>query len=248
MFVVKRDGRKSRWRIRQSHCPHSETCLQFRRECGNVSVAQKVIEGIFDGVTTSQLDTWLLKFAASMTTKHPDYAVLAARIAVSNLHKNTKKSVQRERWKTCMNTSIRKQANSISYADDVFGIMWENRDMLDSTIIYDRDFGLWLFWIKRWRNHYLLKIDGKVAERPQHMIMRVAVGIHKNDLDLSLKLTTWWVSAGLRTQLYSLQCRNTKATAFILFLIADAGRQHWRNLYTLKNCAKISTSARRYWS
>jgi ribonucleoside-diphosphate reductase alpha chain len=128
-------------------------------------VAMKVIEGIYEGVTTQQLDELAAETAASFTVRHPDYALLASRIAVSNLHKSTLKSF----------------ASMI--ADDVHKIIQENADVLDSAIIYDRDFNYDYFGFKTLERSYLLRLHGKVVERPQHMLMRVAVGIHKNDIE-----------------------------------------------------------------
>ena len=121
--------------------------------------------------------------AAYLTTKHPDYAILAARIAISNLHKETKKSFSTVvadlyRW---INPKTNKPAPMI--ADDVYQIVMDNKDVLDSAIIYDRDFAYNYFGFKTLERSYLLRINGKIVERPQHMIMRVAVGIHGTNIE-----------------------------------------------------------------
>ncbi|CAG0907032.1 unnamed protein product [Cyprideis torosa] len=152
-----------------------------------IKISMRVIEGIYDGVTTSELDNLAAEIAATLTTTHPDYAKVAARIAVSNLHKNTKKSFS-ETMKDLyeyVNPRTGKKASMI--ADDVYKIIEENADKLDSTIIYNRDFGYDFFGFKTLERSYLLKINGQIVERPQHMLMRVAIGIHLNDIDEAIE-------------------------------------------------------------
>ena len=143
----------------------------------------RVIEGLYDGVTTSELDNLAAEIAATLTTTHPDYAKLAARISVSNLHKNTKKSFSEvmDDLYNYVNPRTAKKAPLLS--DEVYKVINDNRDLLDSTIIYNRDFGYDYFGFKTLERSYLLKLDGEIAERPQHMLMRVSLGIHLNDLD-----------------------------------------------------------------
>jgi hypothetical protein len=133
----------------------------------------KVIQGIYPGVTTSELDNLAAETAASLTTTHPDYALLASRIAVSNLHKNTEKSFSKTMELLYTYLDPKTGAKASLVADDVFEIIKANAQLLDSSIIYDRDFGYDYFGFKTLERSYLLKIDGKVAERPQHMLMRI---------------------------------------------------------------------------
>jgi ribonucleoside-diphosphate reductase alpha chain len=244
MFVIKRDGRKESVKFDKVTARIQKLAYSLGENVETFSVAQKVIEGIFDGVTTSQLDNLAAEIAASMTTRHPDYAVLAARIAVSNLHKNTKKSFS-ETMKDLyeyIDPKTGKQAPLI--ADDVFEIIWENRDMLDSTIIYDRDFGYDYFGFKTLEKSYLLKINGKVAERPQHMIMRVAVGIHKEDLESVIEtynlMSERWFTHATPTLFNSGTPKPQLSSCFLLQMQDDSIEGIYN---TLKNCAKISQSA-----
>jgi ribonucleoside-diphosphate reductase alpha chain len=244
MFVIKRDGRKESVKFDKVTARIQKLAYSLGENVETFSVAQKVIEGIFDGVTTSQLDNLAAEIAASMTTKHPDYAVLAARIAVSNLHKNTKKSFS-ETMKDLYEYIDPKTGNQAPLiADDVFEIIWENRDMLDSTIIYDRDFGYDYFGFKTLEKSYLLKIDGKVAERPQHMIMRVAVGIHKNDLESVIEtynlMSERWFTHATPT-LFNAGTPKPQLSSCFLLQMQDDSIEGIYN--TLKNCAKISQSA-----
>ncbi len=244
MFVIKRDGRKESVKFDKVTARIQKLAYSLGENVETFSVAQKVIEGIFDGVTSSQLDNLAAEIAASMTTKHPDYAVLAARIAVSNLHKNTKKSFS-ETMKDLyeyIDPKTGKQAPLV--ADDVFEIIWKNRDMLDSTIIYDRDFGYDYFGFKTLEKSYLLKINGKVAERPQHMIMRVAVGIHKNDLESVIEtynlMSERWFTHATPTLFNAGTPKPQLSSCFLLEMQDDSIDGIYN---TLKNCAKISQSA-----
>ena len=152
-----------------------------------VRVAMRVIEGLYDGVTTSELDNLAAEIAATMTTTHPDYAKLAARISVSNLHKNTKKSFSEtmEDLYNYINPRTGKKAPLLS--DEVYKIIKKNADKLDSSIIYNRDFGYDFFGFKTLERSYLLKLNGKIVERPQHMLMRVSIGIHLDDIESALE-------------------------------------------------------------
>ncbi|HAR22096.1 MAG TPA: ribonucleoside-diphosphate reductase subunit alpha, partial [Cryomorphaceae bacterium] len=143
--------------------------------------------GVYDGVTTSELDNLAAETAASMTIKHPDYANLAARIAVSNLHKSTKKSFSEtvQGLYEYINPETGKPAPLI--ADDVFEIISKNSEFLDSQLIYDRDFSYDYFGFKTLERSYLLRMHGKIVERPQHMLMRVSIGIHKDDLESAIE-------------------------------------------------------------
>ena len=244
MFVAKRDGRKESVKFDKVTARIQKLAYGLSEHVETFSVAQKVIEGIFDGVTTSQLDNLAAEIAASLTTKHPDYAVLAARIAVSNLHKNTKKSFS-ETMKDMydyVDSKTGKRAQLL--ADDVFEIIWKNRDLLDSTIIYDRDFGYDYFGFKTLEKSYLLKMNGQIAERPQHMIMRVAVGIHKEDLDSVIEtynlMSERWFTHATPT-LFNAGTPKPQLSSCFLLTMQDDSIDGIYN--TLKNCAKISQSA-----
>ncbi|REJ82877.1 MAG: ribonucleoside-diphosphate reductase subunit alpha [Bacteroidetes bacterium] len=244
MFVVKRDGRQEAVKFDKVTARIQKLAYGLSDHVDTFLVAQKVIEGIYDNVSTTQLDNLAAEIAASMTTRHPDYALLAARIAVSNLHKNTKKSFS-ETIKDLyeyIDPNTSKKAPLI--ADDVFEIIWNNKDILDSTIIYDRDFGYDYFGFKTLEKSYLLKLYGKVAERPQHMIMRVAVGIHKNDIESAIEtynlMSERWFTHATPTLFNSGTPKPQLSSCFLLQMQDDSIEGIYN---TLKNCAKISQSA-----
>jgi ribonucleoside-diphosphate reductase alpha chain len=204
----------------------------------------KVIQGIFPGVTTAQLDNLAAETAASMTTRHPDYALLASRIAISNLHKNTKKSFSETMKDLYLYVDSKTGHAAPLIADDVYEIIQANADELDSTIIYDRDFGYDYFGFKTLEKSYLLKIDGMVAERPQHMLMRVSVGIHKGDIAQAIKtyelMSERWFTHATPTLFNAGTPKPQMSSCFLLTMQDDS----IDGIYdTLKQCAKISQSA-----
>ncbi|MBS9461092.1 ribonucleoside-diphosphate reductase subunit alpha [Flagellimonas sp. 389] len=244
MFVVKRDGRKEPMMFDKITARVRKLCYGLNGLVDPVKVAMRVIEGLYDGVTTSELDNLAAEIAATMTTTHPDYAKLAARISVSNLHKNSKKSFS-ETMKDLyeyVNPRTGKKAPLLS--DEVYKVISENADKLDSTIIYNRDFGYDYFGFKTLERSYLLKINGKIAERPQHMLMRVAVGIHLNDLDSVVEtyelMSKKYFTHATPTLFNSGTPKPQMSSCFLLAMKDDS----IDGIYdTLKQTAKISQSA-----
>jgi ribonucleoside-diphosphate reductase alpha chain len=186
MYVIKRSGRKESIKFDKVTARIEKLSYKLSSLVNPIDVAKKVIEGIYEGVATTELDNLAAETAASLTTRHPDYAILASRIAVSNLHKNTVKSFSETMYKLYhyIDNGTGKKLPLI--ADDIWQIIEANAELLDSTIIYDRDFGFDYFGFKTLEKSYLLRINGKIAERPQHMYMRVAIGIHKEDIQSAI--------------------------------------------------------------
>ncbi|MEM9076804.1 MAG: ribonucleoside-diphosphate reductase subunit alpha [Bacteroidota bacterium] len=244
MYVVKRDGRKEPMMFDKITARVRKLCYGLNDLVDPVKVAMRVIEGLYDGVTTSELDNLAAEIAATMTTTHPDYAKLAARISVSNLHKNTKKSFS-ETMKDLyeyINPRTGKKAPLLS--DEVYQVISENAEVLDSTIIYNRDFGYDYFGFKTLERSYLLKLNGKIAERPQHMLMRVAVGIHLNDLDAAIEtyelMSKKYFTHATPTLFNSGTPKPQMSSCFLLTMKDDS----IDGIYdTLKQTAKISQSA-----
>ncbi len=245
MFVIKRDGRKEpvhfdkiTARINKLSFGLNSTFVVPHR------VAQNVIQGLYDGVTTTELDELAARTSASMTVIHPDYAVLAARIAVSNLHKNTKKNFSRivEELYNYIDPKTNKQAPLI--ADDVFEIIMANKDRLDAAIVHHRDYNYDYFGFKTLEKSYLLKMHGKVVERPQHMLMRVSVGIHRDDIDAAIEtydlMSEKWFTHATPT-LYNAGTPKPQLSSCFLLTMKD---DSIKGIYdTLKNTAEISQSA-----
>ncbi|MBN8702307.1 MAG: ribonucleoside-diphosphate reductase subunit alpha [Bacteroidetes bacterium] len=245
MYVIKRDGRKESIKFDKVTARIQKLCYGLDPvHVSPIQVAMKVIEGIYEGVSTSQLDNLAAETAASMTAKHPDYALLASRIAVSNLHKNTNKSFSKtiEDLHNYIDPRTRQKASLI--ADDVYDIIMANAQLLDSSIIYDRDFGYDFFGFKTLEKSYLLKMNNKIAERPQHMLMRVAVGIHKDDIDAAIEtynlMSERWFTHATPTLFNAGTPKPQMSSCFLLTVKDDS----IDGIYdTLKSCAKISQSA-----
>ncbi|MGN6177620.1 MAG: ribonucleoside-diphosphate reductase subunit alpha [Mucilaginibacter sp.] len=245
MFVLKRDGRTESVKFDKITARIEKLCYGLNPALVDpIDVAKKVIEGLYDGVTTSELDNLAAETAASLTTKHPDYALLASRIAVSNLHKNTTKSFSETMRKLYEYTDEKTGKNASLLADDVWEVIKNNAEVLDSTIIYDRDFGFDYFGFKTLEKSYLLKIDGKIAERPQHLFMRVSVGIHKEDIESAIKtynlMSERWFTHATPTLFNAGTPKPQMSSCFLLAMKDDS----IDGIYdTLKQTAKISQSA-----
>src|SRR6201747_2716921 len=245
MYVIKRDGKQETVKFDKITARIEKLCYGLNPGLVDaIDVAKKVIEGLFDGVTTSELDNLAAETAASLTTKHPDYALLASRIAVSNLHKNTIKSFSEtmRNLHEYIDPKTGKDASLI--ADDVWEVIEKNAELLDSSIIYDRDFGFDYFGFKTLEKSYLLKLDGKIAERPQHLFMRVSVGIHKEDVESAIKtyhlMSERWFTHATPTLFNAGTPKPQMSSCFLLTMKDDS----IDGIYdTLKQTAKISQSA-----
>jgi len=186
MFVKKRDGRKEAVKFDKITARIKKLCYGLHSSVDPTKIAMKVIEGVYDGVTTPELDNLAAEVSATNAVSHPDYALLASRIAVSNLHKGTKKQFSEVMTDLYNYIDPKTGENASLLAEDVHKIIQENSDFLDSNIIYDRDFSYDFFGFKTLERSYLLKLNGEVAERPQQMLMRVSIGIHKEDLEAAV--------------------------------------------------------------
>lgn len=245
MYVIKRNGRRESVKFDKITARINK--LSYGMDTNFVDpikIGKKVIEGVYDGVTTTELDNLAAETAASMTPIHPDYARLASRIAVSNLHKNTDKhfSVVMDKLYNYVNPKTGEK--SALLADDVWDVIVDHAELLDSTIIYDRDYNFDYFGFKTLERSYLLKLDGEVAERPQHMYMRVALGIHKADIDNVIKtyhrLSEGWYTHATPT-LFNAGTPNAQMSSCFLLTTQDDSIEGI--FETLKQCAKISQTA-----
>ncbi|GAB4823195.1 hypothetical protein N2152v2_010241 [Parachlorella kessleri] len=245
MFVVKRDGRREPVHFDKITARITKLSYGLNPEfCDPVLVAQKVTTGVYKGVTTSELDELAAETAASLTATHPDYALLAARIAVSNLHKNTLKSFSETVKLMFSHVNPKNGDKAPLVADDVYEIIINNAERLDSEIVYDRDFDYDYFGFKTLERSYLLRVNGSVVERPQHMLMRVAVGIHKEDIDSAIEtyhlMSQRWFTHASPTLFNAGTPRPQLSSCFLVCMKADS----IEGIYdTLKECACISKSA-----
>ncbi len=244
MYVLKRDGRKESVKFDKITARIKKLCYGLDQSVDPVKISMRVIEGLYEGVTTSALDNLAAEIAASLTTSHPDYALLASRISVSNLHKSTKKSFSETVTDLYEYIDEKTGKKAPLIADDVYQIIMDNAEVLDSSIIYDRDFGYDYFGFKTLERSYLLKINGQIAERPQHMLMRVSVGIHKGDIDSAIKtyelMSERWFTHATPTLFNAGTPKPQMSSCFLLTMKDDS----IGGIYdTLKQCSQISQSA-----
>jgi ribonucleoside-diphosphate reductase alpha chain len=244
MYVVKRDGRKEAVKFDKITARIVKMCYGLDPLVSPEAVAMKVIEGIYDGVSTSDLDNLAAEVAAAKTIDHPDYALLASRIAVSNLHKETKKTFSDVMSDMYHYIDPKTGQKASLLADDVYQIIQENKELLDSSIIYDRDFRYDYFGFKTLTRSYLMKLNSKIAERPQQMLMRVSLGIHKNDVKSAIKtydlMSDGWFTHATPTLFNAGTPKPQMSSCFLLTMKEDS----IGGIYdTLKSCAQISQSA-----
>ena len=244
MFVLKRDGRNEPVMFDKITARVRKMCYGLNKLVDPVKVAMRVIEGLYDGVTTSELDNLAAETAATMTVQHPDYARLAARIAVSNLHKNTKKSFSEVMTDLYNYVNPRTGKKAPLVSDEVYKVIMDNSAKLDSTIIYNRDFGYDYFGFKTLERSYLLKLNGEIVERPQHMLMRVSIGIHLEDIDEAIEtyeLMSKKIFTHATPTLFNSGTPKPQMSSCFLLQIQDDSID---GIYdTLKQTAKISQSA-----
>ncbi len=244
MYVEKRDGRKEAVKFDKITARIVKMCYGLDPLVSPEAVAMKVIEGLFDGVTTTQLDNLAAEVAAAKTIDHPDYALLASRISVSNLHKETKKVFSDVMSDLYTYIDPKTGENAALLSDEVYQVIQDNKEKLDSSIIYDRDFRYDYFGFKTLTRSYLLKLKGEIAERPQQMLMRVSIGIHKNDIDSAIKtynlMSEGWFTHATPTLFNSGTPKPQMSSCFLLTMKEDS----IEGIYdTLKSCAQISQSA-----
>ena len=244
MYVIKRDGRKEAVKFDKITARIKKLCYGLDPAVDPTKIAMKVIEGVYEGVNTVELDNLAAEVAATNTVTHPDYAQLASRIAVSNLHKNTDKSFSRTMKALYEYKDPKTGDKAALLADDIYEIVNKNAELIDSSIIYDRDFNYDFFGFKTLERSYLLKLNGKIAERPQQMLMRVSLGIHKEDIESAIQtynmMSQGWFTHATPTLFNAGTPKPQMSSCFLLTTKDDS----ISGIYdTLKQCAKISQSA-----
>ena len=245
MQVIKRSGKREDVSFDKITARVKKLCYNLdTRYVDYIEISKKVIQGLYDGVTTTELDNLAAETAATMATDHPDYALLAARIAISNLHKNTNKSFART-MKALYNYIDPKTGDQAGLiGEEIFNIIWKNKDQLDSAIIYDRDYNFDFFGFKTLERSYLLRMDGEVVERPQHMLMRAAIGIHGADIESAIEtyrlMSDKWFIHATPTLFNAGTPKPQLSSCFLLSATEDSISGIFE---TLTRCAKISQSA-----
>lgn len=243
MFVIKRSGRKEAVSLDKILRRIQNLCIGLNPIVEPVIVSQKVVQGLKDGITTTELDNLAAQTSAAMISSHPDYGTLAARIAVSNLHKNTRESFSRN-IKEMYRYVDAKIGKAALVSKRIYDIVQANKEKLDAAIDYTRDFDFDYFGFRTLERSYLLKMHGKVAERPQQLFMRVALGIHHEDIDAAIETyhlmsERWFIHA--TPTLFNAGTPKPQLSSCFLLTMQDDSIQGIYN--TLKQCAEISQSA-----
>jgi ribonucleoside-diphosphate reductase alpha chain len=245
MQVIKRSGKKEDVSFDKITARVKKLCYGLNQDYVDpIEIAKKVIQGLYDGVSTTDLDNLAAETAATMAAKHPDYALLAARIAVSNLHKNTSKSFS-QTMETLYNYVDPKTGEKAGLISDItMKVVKKNRDILNSAIIYDRDYSFDFFGFKTLERSYLLRANGRVVERPQHMLMRAAVGIHGEDIESAIEtynlMSEKWFIHATPTLFNAGTPKPQLSSCFLLSMTDDSISGIFE---TLARCARISQSA-----
>ena len=245
MQVIKRSGKREDVSFDKITARVKKLCYGLNQQYVDpIEISKKVIQGLYDGVTTTELDNLAAETAATMATTHPDNALLAARIAVSNLHKNTDKSFSRTMTKLYEYIDPKTGDKAGLISDETYQIIQKHKDRLDSAIIYDRDYNFDFFGFKTLERSYLLRTNGEVTERPQHLLMRTAVGIHGEDIDsvietYNLMSEKWFIHA-TPTLFNAGTPKPQLSSCFLLSMTEDSIPGIFE---TLTRCAKISQSA-----
>ena len=245
MFVIKRNGKKEAVHFDKITARIYKLIYGLAiSEKDVIEIAKKVIQGIYDNVTTTELDNLTAETAAAQTTIHPDFSVLAARIAVSNLHKNTLKSFSKTAKLLYEYTDPVTQTHAPLISEEIYKIIRKNADELDSSLIYDRDYNFDYFGFKTLERSYLIRTNGKVTERPQHLFMRVALGIHKEDIQAAIEtynlMSEKWFIHATPTLFNAGTPKPQMSSCFLLSMTEDSIAGIFD---TLKRCALISQSA-----
>jgi ribonucleoside-diphosphate reductase alpha chain len=244
MQIVKRDGRREPIDFDRMVDFVSRYAYQLDTDYINPNqVAKRAFEGAFDGITIVDLIQLTVETAASMTSKHPDYGLLAGRLAVSELHVNTSDSFSNTVEKMYYYKNPKTGENAPMISREIYDIVKKNAIDLDNSLDYSKDYSYDYFGYKTLERTYLLKIDGKSVERPQHLLMRVALGIHKNDLKSAkttykLMAEKWFTHAS--PTLFNAGTPKPQLSSCFLLTMQD---DSINGIYdTLKQCALISQS------
>ncbi|KAH8281596.1 hypothetical protein KR054_001756 [Drosophila jambulina] len=245
LYVIKRDGRQEEVHFDKITSRIQKLCYNLNMDFVDpVSITLQVINGLYCGVTTQELDNLAAEISAGLTCNHADYAILAARIAVSNLHKETKKVFSDVFEDLFKNINKETGLSAPLVSEFHYNIVKKHATRLNSSIIYDRDFGYNYFGFKTLERSYLLKRNGKIAERPQHMLMRVAIGIHGEDIDAAVEtynlLSERFFTHASPTLFAAATNRPQLSSCFLLTMTSDSIEGIFKSV---EHCAMISKSA-----
>lgn len=244
MFVTTRSGKKEPVQFDKITHRISQLTYGLDKHVDSMQIAKRTINGLFDGITTVELDNLSAEVSAYMTSVHPDYARLAGRIAVANLHRSTSDSFMETFDKLYNFKSEFNGAHQPLISEEIYAFAREYKDRISTEIAYSRDFEFDYFGFKTLERSYLLKVNGKIVERPQHLFMRVALGVQIGNIEEAIK-TYHLISEGWFTHASPtlFNAGTNKAQMSSCFLVAMKDDSIEGIYETLKQCALISQSA-----
>lgn len=245
MQVITRSGTRETIRFDKITDRIENLCFDLNRDHIHPDkIAQKVIEGIYDGITTQDLDQLAAETAAYLATTHPDYVRLAGRVAVANLHRMTKESFSETIDKMFHYINPETNLPAPLVGKELYKVVKKYGKAIDKYLKPERDYNYDYFGFKTLEKSYLLKMNGEIVERPGHMLMRVALGIHGEDLDSAFEtydlMSEKWFTHASPTLFNAGTTKPQLSSCFLLTMKDDS----IDGIYdTLKNCAMISQSA-----
>ena len=242
MYVIKRNGEKQDVKFDKITVRIAKLCYGLdRKYCDPTKIAQEVIAGVFPGVTTIQLDELAAQTAAYYATDHPDFSTLAARIVVSNLHKNTCDSFYETVKKLHEYVNPKTNKNTPLVSDELYELSQKYKQQIEQAIDYERDYTFDFFGFKTLERAYLIRAGNVIVERPQHLFMRVALGIHGDDIDLAIKTYDYLSQKYFIHATPTLFNAGTQRPQLASCFLASTKEDSIKGIYdTISDCAKIS--------
>jgi ribonucleotide reductase alpha subunit len=182
MHVIKRNGKSEDISFDKILQRVRKLGLQFNLNIPYSLLVMKVIDQLYNNITTEQIDILTAEQCTSMSTIHPDYSTLAALISISNLHKKTNKSFYNTMKQAYEFKDINGKDSPI-INHNAWNIIQNNKDLFDNLIDHNKDYLIDYFGFKTLERAYLIKVNNKIIERPQYMFLRVAICIHGNNIE-----------------------------------------------------------------
>lgn len=245
MFVATRSGKREP--VQFDKITHRISQLVYGLDQDHVDatqIAKRTIQGLFDGITTEELDNLSAEVSAYMTSAHPDYARLAGRIAVANLHRSTRDSFTETLGVLYNFENAFTKEKSPLISEELYAFANENKNRIEAEIAYSRDYEFDYFGFKTLERSYLLKVHGKIVERPQHMFMRVALGVQLGNIEEAMKtyhlISEGWFTHASPTLFNAGTNKPQMSSCFLLTMKDDSIEGIYE---TVKQCALISQSA-----
>ena len=242
MYVVKRNGEQEEVSF-DKIIKRIQKYSKDLTKSNAIELAQQIIAQIFNGIPTHKIDELTAEICAAKTTIHPDYGKLASRIIISNHHKNTSPSYSEVIQQLWDNKDVLGEHKPL-INERLYKMVMTNKEKINATLDYEYDFTYDYFGFKTLERAYLMRINDKIVERPQHLLMRVALSIHKDDLKEAIKsykvMAEGYFTHATPTLFNMGTQREQASSCFLLTVDEDSVEGIYK---TLTDCAKISKYA-----